>query len=125
MYVFGLSAWSCLLIPANIAFVALQFVWDIRTVRELQTRGALSLVALLMQAAEFILLAVAQTLRSWAEIQWVAGPWISFERVLENLLAFYSTVNTHVAYFLAGVGFLGHFCVALLDGQGRVGRIRL
>lgn len=125
VYVIGLSVWDCLLIPANITFVILQFVWEIRTVRELRTRGALNLVALSMQSVAFILLAIAQTLRSWAGIQWGVGPWSSFGRFVEELLAFYGTVNTHVAYFLTGIGFLALLFVALLEGEGDVGRIRL
>ncbi|KAK4237628.1 hypothetical protein C8A03DRAFT_34431 [Achaetomium macrosporum] len=126
VYVFGLSAWMCLLIPANAAFMTLQFVYEIETVRGLHTRGAFSLIALLLQAAAFILLAVAQTLRSWADILWPSACWSSFARFLEGILAFYGTVNTYVAYFVAGVGYLILFCVALLlDGGGGAGSIRL
>ena len=115
VYIFGLGFWNCLLIPANIAFVALQFIYEMQTIRELRTHDALSLDAVLMQAVGFLALTVAQTLRSWKGIHWFAGSWSSFGRFLEDLLAFYGTVNTHVAYFLVGVGYLTLFIVDLLE----------
>lgn len=74
VYVVGASLWMCLLVPANLVAVILQFVYGVQTVRELQTRGALSLASLLMQAVALVLLSIAQTLRSWSGIMWVGPP---------------------------------------------------
>jgi hypothetical protein len=125
VYIIGLSVWMCLLIPANSAFMLLQFLYAIQTVRAgLQTHdgnGTLSLVGLLLQAAAFLWLAVAQTLRSWSRILWPdPGSCRSVGRFLEWFSAFYGTINTHVAYFVAGVGYLVLFCVDLLDSRGRI-----
>ncbi|KAK4107346.1 hypothetical protein N656DRAFT_513741 [Canariomyces notabilis] len=107
------------------AFMLLQFLYAIQTVRAgLQTHdgnGTLSLVELLLQAAAFLWLAVAQTLRSWSKILWPdPGSCRSVGRFLEWFLAFYGTINTHVAYFVAGVGYLVLFCVDLLDSRDRI-----
>lgn len=125
VYIIGISVWNCMLIPTSIAFLALQFLYEIETVRKLQSSGSLSLVGLLLQATAFILLAVAQMLRSWSGILWLDEPPRTFAHFLEYLAAFYAIINTHVAYFLTGVGFLILFFIILFHGQRSAGRIRL
>ncbi len=124
VYVVGSSLWMGLLVPANMIAVILQFVYGVQTVRELQARGALSLVSLLMQAAALVLLSIAQTLRSWSGIMWVGPPWHSVGRFVEMFVAFFGSISTHLAYFSVGLGFLALFIAALRDGRD-TGRIAL
>ncbi|KAH8912976.1 hypothetical protein BR93DRAFT_974400 [Coniochaeta sp. PMI_546] len=123
VYVMGLGFWMCLLVPTNIASVILQFLYQVRTVRALHDRGALSLVSLLLQAAALIWLAVAQVLRSRAGIMWFGPPWQSVASFLEMFSAFLFSINTQLAYFGVGLGFLAVFVVAFLEGH--TGRIAL
>ena len=124
VYVVGLGLLMCLLVPANMATIVLQFMYQLRTVHELHSQGSLSLVSLLMQAIGLISLAVAQTLRSRSGIMWVGPPWHSVRRFLEMWAAFFGTINTHAAYLLVGLGFLALFIAPLLDRRG-TGRITL
>ncbi len=124
IYVVGLGLFMCLLVPANLAAVVLQFVYQLWTVYELRIKGALSLVSVLMQAIALISLAVAQTLRSRSGIMWIGPPWHTVQRFLEMWMAFLGTIITQVAYFLVGLGFLALLIAVLLDRQD-TGRITL
>jgi len=127
VYIFGLSGWNLILIPSNLAFVLVQFLYQVWTVRELKSRGAISLAYLWMQSAAFILLALAQIIRSWSRIEW---PDVSISdpvgRLVEKFMVFYASINTHLAYFLIGLGFLVLAIIYSVEGVPEVtGRIRL
>ncbi len=124
VYIVGLGLWMCLLVPANLAAVVLQFVYQLRTAHALHSQGALSLVSLLMQAIALVSLAVAQTFRSRSGIMWVGPPWHSIQRFLEMWVAFVGTINTQLAYLLVGLGFLALFIAVFLDRRS-TGRITL
>ncbi|KAK3368299.1 hypothetical protein B0H63DRAFT_488211 [Podospora didyma] len=118
VYGIGLGIWGTLLLPANLVFLVLQFVYQIETIGTLSSTGTLSLISLLLQAVVFTTLAFSQTMRSWSAIVWPSWPdFNSLGRLFEWFLAFYYGINTHVAYLLVGIGFVVLFVFSLLEGR--------
>lgn len=128
VYVFGQGAWLMVLLLANVAVLVLQFVYAVQTVRARGAHGALSAVALLMQAVVFVWLGCAQAVRSgsWPLVEDLDHPIPEFGRFMEVFLAFYGTVHVYVMYVACGLGCLGLFIVCMMNGGfGERGALRI